>query len=405
MIPRGFADEFWSISKTPALFIQTKIKSIVLHTGDSCNYLLTAPVNVIILRWIWKSGKDERLIYLFPDVRKIFLNTIDDIQWLSAFEPLLYHYDPGNNRIKVRLSLFGIIPKGHDSNIISLHEMRSNGGYSFHFGHFIIETIPYLELAYAIGCGLSTYTSVSQWMNDLIVMIGRPCLQNVFCPLDVNKFSSIRLNGIFIEATQSRIMFAKMSKHQTNKIIESLVPSTGYFSLKHASLKIYIISRKNDIPTATGAIRWLNEHDLLEYHSEYDFQLIQPEKFGFLRLFQRIQSEKPALVISANGSAVYQFFLYNEYRPKVLMLLGSVNISQLWHGQMANFKAFSSQLWLLFISSHQPSDWNSPFEYPAEVILEAITHILSGSTLSLRISANYYLLSPSKKSQPFDKVS
>jgi hypothetical protein len=383
----------WTVTTSPALFLDSSVLTLNFGEDTKCKCLLLEPVRVLIIKWVWRAGRDERLFYLFPDHNTIYLDEIDDMKWLPAFGGLIKSYDKNTDSVEVDLNIFGNIPATPPSEIPVIAELRSNGGYSYHFGHFIIETVPYLFVASRIGCKLLTYLPINKWQSDILGMVQKEDLNAAIAPYQDNPSASIMRGSSRVEATLATVRFFKISKRDTNSLISYMYKEHGLNSCNIESKIIYVLSRRNDVPTSTGAIRWSNEADLLSSCSEYTFQAVSPERCGLKNLYDMVQSEQPALVISTNGSAIYQFFLYQGYCPKLLMLLGNVSSAVLWTSQMKNFQAFCDKFWILRIDSQETGDWNEEFHYPPKVILDSIRHIFSGSS-DCAIFENKFVLHP-----------
>lgn len=377
--------------------LSTVLPSSITSTSLG-NVRIYKPVQLFVQIVSWHGNNDYRSFFIIEGSSTYYMWLCEeDLAWLHCFSPHIHLL--GHNTADVILPC-EVSMAASSSVSPLLIEAVPRGPFSFHFGHFIVDTLPLLLMCRDIEAYSKTsYRLLSiashSWQHEL-VLIGTGNCQRYLQTIDFKKglvshydrysVSTFRLTASFIDlkAKHRSSFFSRFYSRSQSSTIMSRAQT-------NATRKVAVISR-NERNIRNRRLN--NETDFNGLFLDIYYELLLPSSYGPANLYARILHSQFSAVLGVHGSALFQFFLYGMCNMPIVMLTNSLSLEYPWCGQMADFLPFKGRFWFLSKTSslHSPSDWNTSSSFELSPVTEIVSLISSGAHVNstLLSSCNSY---------------
>jgi hypothetical protein len=288
-------------------------------------------------------------------------------------------------------------PLQYDDTYNYLLETSSRGSFSFAFGHYIRDIIPYLVFLNNSVSKIFSFKPVGRGEAEVLDLLRRQDLQSNHIGFDSipSKSHGTIMSHRNIQIYAIRARFIYLSLATRLRILYDLSPSRPcQYSRKICN--VLVLSRQQDYPTPANSHRWGNEYEFINYsRSSLSITVVSPEKTGVTRLHNIIQTYTHDVVMSAFGSALYQIFLYPERYTEILVLMGNLNDDNIWETALYDFYPFRHMFWLFYTPANITAPVNQLFIIPPSAIVSALRCIETYKNTKQTIDIdNVYRLRP-----------
>ena len=387
--------------QVPDFTAQAPIQRIQLnaHGSSQAGWIaLSAPLDVLLLQWVWFGGQEDKHWLLHLPTQSIWLCARDRRELFSfygdvATRPLFRPLADQPSLIEFANPSLCIHQVSSDQERTLLVPMRPFNEYSStHFGHFVVELMPLLLVASHLQMTLLLSRSLPVWAQELLHLAGLSALIERCRSFKAVADSSCALGRCDLRAGHLRAQLVKLQP----ELAAALMAELACDPLDHAVAAgrqgpVVVLSRSH-LPRHR---RWMNEEHLLRHQSRYRYVQLKPEELGVFGLRDRLQALDAQAVVMAIGSAAYQLFLDARNQRPVILLCGCMNpdAPSKW---LSTYLPFRKRFWLLFQRSGSNAEWNMPFQHSPVHIEQAVVMALSGRRPRqlLRCDHNTWILPP-----------
>lgn len=335
------------------------------------------PLDVIIVRATWRPG-DERLFLI---VNGLFLLDDDDHKYIKSFPFVeIFRCSSGIEEVWIAEPL-SILIKNARTFPGALHNIllpvSSRGNQSFAYGHFVSEVIPDAFCLLPFIDSSSTPSSLlvfplEEWSKSVLLLAGVPL--NSFSELPVScynntypYYSTYRASVQFYQSNRDHSLI-----YMASRLLSTLDKS---YEVTSPPPRLVIINRTSI--AANRPIRWENISEIERFHGSSLFKdvincdpaTLLPEAFYQFYLYRGLNA-----FVTAPGSGAYNPLIFSSC--PVFMGLSSLSLSDLWAGQLTDFKPFSSRIFFLSNTlTAYATDWDARFSLEIESVLEIIDRL------------------------------
>jgi hypothetical protein len=388
----------------------SSVEKICINLNHNKLLIGCSVVNDVIIIRLSFSKADTRLFYLFNNCQSIWCSAQDRHLFASspALQVLIGRLTNDGLNLQIAQSLEGPIQKLMSSNTYASATTQyiSRGPYSSHFGHFIHDIIPVLNL---LRCNkLDTYLydrclltqPLANWNREISEFIGFKGaeIDDLVSYPFVNSFMLKQVDGIQISLSKMDLSFVSMSRHTGDVLLKESIRCQSKFRSNLAGKKprVLILGRS----LSGSSPRWSNYHDCI-HSANVDYRIILPEELGPSRLEKHINSVNYSAILVPIGSSSFQLFMMNINCP-IVVLRGSFNCDGTWASALRRdyidslyeMSPFLGHFWLAYRDSAETQPWNESFKY-ANSEVDSIVNYVLGNPCSTALNTGIKVLSPS----------
>ena len=356
----------------PIRLIRTS--SDVLGCGG--DVVISDPCKLLLIQWVWFAGQEEKHFFLSPEHRWIWLCARDrrelrHFYGRDASNPFLASSTDGVGWVQINWPEFPVasIPRLHQQPL--LVPMRPFNEYATtHLGHFVVELLPLLLVAEMLSLPLLVSRPLPSWALDLLDGLGLNRLRNNCLPVPSLTDVSVGLGRaqIQLQTLQGRLLRVQpaFAAALLQRLSMQVLPSPTV--LHEDRQQVAVLSRQHLVRHR----RWSNEDSLYAGSRSHSYHQLFPETLGVVGLQQRLCDGNITVVVAAIGSSAYQLFLNRQVISAVVLLCGGFDPAapSKW---FSTFAPFRHRFWLLYRSTRDVPDWNTPFSHHPQHVDRAVS--------------------------------